>query len=65
MRLVAGTRTLSKYTSLVWWISSRVIMGRMLIPGVSVSISNSEMPACLRALGSVRTRQNILLATCA
>jgi hypothetical protein len=40
-------------------------MGRMLIPGVSVSISNSEMPACLRALGSVRTRQNILLATCA
>jgi hypothetical protein len=63
--LVAGTRTLSKNTSLksaspVIWRS-----GRTSRPGVVMSISMYVMPSCFGLSGSVRTSANIQSASAA
>ncbi|CPL91943.1 Uncharacterised protein [Bordetella pertussis] len=44
---------------------SSVLIGRTVMPGVFMSISSSEMPACGLASASVRTRQKIQSAQCA
>ncbi len=53
-RIVAGTRTSSKYTWLmldspITWI------GTTLMPGVSIGMTKSEMPLCFFASWLVRT----------
>ncbi|MCY1443662.1 hypothetical protein D9M71_600880 [compost metagenome] len=58
-RLATGTRTSSKNTSLTSCSPSRVMIGRTLTPGDFMSISRKEMPRCILASGSVRTRQKI------
>ena len=60
-----GTRTSSKNTWL-WTASPEdMTIGRTVTPGLVMSISRKVMPCCLRPLASVRTRQNIQLATLA
>ena len=53
-RVVAGTRTSSKY---VWLMSDSPItwIGRTLIPGVSMGRTNREIPLCFLTFWSVRT----------
>ena len=38
------------------------VIGRVVTPGVSMSISRNEMPSCFAPELSVRTRQNIMSA---
>ncbi len=58
-RFSAGTRTSSNQTSLTSWTPSSVMMGWTLTPGVFMSMSRNEMPACALPSGRVRTRQKI------
>jgi hypothetical protein len=59
----AGTRTFSRNTSLN--SASPVIWrrGRMVRPGVFMSMRMKVMPLCLAAVGSVRTRKKPISAT--
>ena len=59
MRLCFGTRTSSKK---VWQNSELPLMSSMgvtVTPVLSMSSTRKEMPSCLEARGSVRTRQKI------
>ena len=57
-RFSAGTRTSVKNTSLKSRSSAAQMdgNGRRTIPGVSVGITNTLMPLCFGASGSVRTK---------
>jgi len=61
-RLATGTRTWVKNTSLTSRSPSSVTIGRSSTPGDAMSTSRKLMPACFFAVGSVRTRQKIMLA---
>jgi hypothetical protein len=61
----AGTRTLSKNTSLTSYPPSISSIGRTVTPGDFMSMSRNEMPCCFFAAGLVRTRQKIQSAYCA
>jgi hypothetical protein len=58
-RFSAGTRTLSNHTSLTSCPPSISSIGRTVTPGLVMSMSRNEMPACFFTAGSVRTRQKI------
>ena len=58
----AGTRTLSKKTWFTSWSPARVMIGRTLIPGLSISSSRKVIPCCGLPSRWVRTRQNMRLA---
>lgn len=61
----AGTRTPSKSVSQKGEAPLMRRMGRVLMPGVLMSMRRKLMPWCLGASGSVRTRQNIQSDRCA
>jgi hypothetical protein len=69
IRLATGTRTLSKKVSLISCSPSAgpssVGIGRMVMPGVFMSISRKLMPFWRISSLEVRTRQNIQSAHCA
>jgi hypothetical protein len=58
-RFATGTRTLSKNTSAKIWPPAMFLIGRTVIPGVSISTSRQVMPSCLSEPASVRTSRMI------
>ena len=54
-----GTRTSENQTSLTSWPPSMSSIGRTSTPGVVMSMSSIEMPACFLTSGSVRTSVKI------
>ena len=60
-----GTRTLSKNVSQNSSPISMLVIGRTVMPGLSIGTSRKLMPSCFFACLSVRTRRKIQLASIA